>query len=189
MPSPPPGLLDASSLIDMARHYHPLDRSGHFRELLQARLEAGSLLLHGKVLEECGEKAGGVALEAFPFLEDAGVVWLRDGDSPLSEQEHRLIRDHFWIRERLAKAVEKGEDSYDRAVEDALETADPHLLLYARAMGCAIITEENPGSKPRGGARFKKIPVIADELGIPWQHCGEYFRDSSDLTLWEGRPS
>ena len=187
MPSLPPGLLDTSSLIDMARHYHPLDRAGHLRKLLQARLEAGSLLLHGEVLKECEDAAGGVVLRAFPFLEDVDVVWLRGGDGPLVDAEHSLIRDHFWIRERLAVVVARGEDFYGRAVDSALEVADPHLLLYARETGCAIITEESPDSKPRG--RFKKIPVIAQELGIPWQHCGEYFRDSSDLTLWEGRPS
>ena len=170
----------------MARHYHPLDRAGHLSGLLQKRLAAGELLLHGKVLEECQKKADGVALAAFPFLGDVDVVWLRGGDGPLVDAEHSLIRDHFWIRERLDRAVARGEDFYDGVVNDALGTADPHLLLYARAMGCAIITEENPDSKSRG--RFKKIPVIAGELGIPWQHCGEYFRDSSDLTLWAGRP-
>lgn len=63
-------LVDTSSLVSLARYYHPFDSTDALCEFLSSEIASGNIIVLDKIAEEVQFVSGGMAVETFPYLKD-----------------------------------------------------------------------------------------------------------------------
>ena len=67
-------LVDTSSLVSLARYYHPFDSTEVLNEFLNSEIASGDIIVLDKIAEEVQYVSGGMAVEAFPCLKDKKIM-------------------------------------------------------------------------------------------------------------------
>ena len=95
-------IIDASSLLYLARYYIPFDENKILYDFFEQKLKSTNFVLLKRVFEECEKISGGLVLEKLDFLQNKNVKKEKDLSVP-NEKTHNKIDDHWAI----AKAKEK----------------------------------------------------------------------------------
>jgi hypothetical protein len=62
--------FDTSSLVALARYYHPFDKDGRLFEFVRNRFQNKEIIVLDAILNETKYTSKGIALKAYPFIEE-----------------------------------------------------------------------------------------------------------------------
>ena len=178
-------LVDTSSLIALARYYHPFDNMDAIGAHLQKEIKKGSLIVLDKVIEECKYVSQGLAYNSFGCLKDKKLLKSTNNLMPPT-RFFNMLDNNFIDRSVKRLKFFDDESGYSNARNDYLKTVDSALIVYAMNYNndldpIQIMTEES--SNQNDGKLFKKIPAICKELDIPTLTSVDYLKACETLTI------
>lgn len=177
-------LVDTSSLVSLARYYHPFDSTEALNEFLNSEIASGNIIVLDKIAEEVQYVSGGMALEAFSCLKDKKrVVSTKD---IIPKQKFFNMLDNSFVDHSMKRLKFNDEVSYNNERERFLQGADCALVVYAMNNSSEldpilILTEES--ATQNDSKMFKKIPFICKELGIRTLTSVEFLREVESLSV------
>lgn len=62
--------FDTSSLVALARYYHPFDKDGRLFEFVRSKFQNKEIIVLDAILNEAKLTSKGIALKAYPFIEE-----------------------------------------------------------------------------------------------------------------------
>lgn len=177
------GVVDASSLLAIARYYLPIKDEAILLHFLEAKFRAKELLLLSTIHREASRAQKGISLSVMDFLNEKELR-IDDSDlmAPAPQKFSNLLDNNFCqpsMRKRLTA------EQYASQKEEYMKTGDAKLILYAlnhRESEPVIITEETPQSND--GKLFKKLPVICDLLEIRHSTIAEWLSANGVTLSW-----
>lgn len=178
-------LVDTSSLVSLARYYHPFDSTDAISEFLSSEIASGNIIVLDKIAEEVQFVSGGMAVETFPCLKDKKrVVSTKD---IIPKQKFFNMLDNNFVDNAVKRLkFRDDEEGYNNARESFLKGADCALVVYAMNNSSEldpiqILTEES--ATQNDGKLFKKIPFICRELGIRTLTSVEYLKELQSIRI------
>lgn len=177
-------LVDASSLVALARYYHPFDSTEALHEFLNSEIASGNIIVLDKIAEEVQYVSGGMAVEAFPCLKNKKrVVSTKD---IIPKQKFFNMLDNSFVDHSTKRLKFNDEVSYNNERDRFLQGADCALVVYAMNNNSGldpiqILTEES--ATQNDGKLFKKIPSICKELGIRALTSVEFFKELDSIKI------
>lgn len=164
-------LIDTSSLLSLARYYHPFDNNQVVSEFIQNQLSIGELVLLPSVHTECSRVSQGLVLSAYSFLTKNNIA-----ECVATSTQHNNLANTWVVSRQKPKLTDL---EFDNQKESYIAGADFQLVAYASsARNATIITEESASSNDN--KLFKKIPAICSQENIPcinlvvWLQCHNF---------------
>jgi hypothetical protein len=179
------GIVDTSSLLNIARYYSPFDKNGRLKKRLEALFITSELIIIDKVLEQSSAIAKGIIEKEFPFIFDKKQSKLIINTSlvlPDTAFFNKLETDYCNQFIRKGQRIDDAE--FENRKSDFIKDADAKMILYARkiiASNPIIITEES--SKQNDNKLFKKIPSICAVEKITCCTVPEFFKQHCHFDL------
>lgn len=161
-------LADTSSLVSLARYYQPFDSKEALHDFLNSEIALGNIIVLDKVAEEIQFVSSGLAVSAFPILNDKKHV-IPTTDLLPTRKFFNMLDNSFVDNATKRLRFKDDEEGYNNAKEHFLNGADCALIVYAMNNTSVldpiqILTEES--ATQNDGKLFRKIPFICKELGI-----------------------
>ena len=172
-------LIDTSSLLILARYYHPFDKEKILYKLLRDKVREGVIVFLDSVEDECRRVAKGKVVQTYQFLnkkikEGKGYILNPEYVKPKSEPNkiatsviHKKIVNN-WLYGREKKELANEEFESEKA--KAIQGADFQLIFTAMEIKSSqhifpnnniiIVTEESSSSND--SKLFHKIPKICE---------------------------
>jgi len=161
-------LLDANALIDANRDYYSLERVPEFWEWLAYHSQKGDVKVPIEIFEEVNDG------------DDDLAIWINDekiGQDILYQTE----ADPFLV----ARCVEKGYANNLTDDEIGKLGRDPFLLGYALADPQQITIVTTEVSKPSKTRANKRLPDVAQSLGLRTLNVFQFTRELDFRTNWK----
>lgn len=178
-------LVDTSSLVSLARYYHPFDSTEALSDFLNSEIASGNIIVLDKIIEEVQYVSGGMAVEAFSCLKDKKrVVSTKD---IIPKQKFFNMLDNSFVDNSIKRLkFRDDEEGYNNARDSFLKSADCALVVYAmnnssELAPIQILTEES--ATQNDGKLFKKIPFICKELGIRTLTSVEFLKELESIKV------
>lgn len=173
-------LVDACSLVMIAKNYLPLDKSGELMAFLQKSFCNKELILLDAIYDEIKYVSNGIALKKMPFLCEKGLVVNTEELLPFKPQRFdRMIDNNFCIR-----ALRNGmtNEEYAQQKADFIKSGDAKIIIFCLNREKAqlgldeviVMTEET--STPNDGKLFAKLPTICAQIGVRFISVVEYLK-------------
>lgn len=184
-------LVDTSSLVSLARYYHPFDSTEVLNEFLNSEIASGDIIVLDKIAEEVQYVSGGMAVEAFPCLKDKKIMVSTKEIIP--KQKFFNMLDNSFVDNAVKRLkFRDDEEGYNNARGGFLKSADCALLVYAMNNSSEldpiqILTEES--ATQNDGKLFKKIPFICKEIGIKTLTSVEFLKGLQSINVYVERLS
>lgn len=167
------GIIDASSLLAIARYYLPIKDEVKLLRFIEAKFRSGELVLLNTVHLEVSRVQKGIALALMNFLNDRE---LRFNDSDLMPPSPRAFSNQ--LDNNLCVTLLKRKldaEGYALQKERYMSTGDAKMGIYALNninLNPVIITEETKLNND--GKLFKKLPAVCDFLKIRHMTIAEW---------------
>lgn len=178
-------VADTSSLVAMARYYHPFDTVDSLNAYLLSEIRNGSLVILDKVLTESKYVSQGLAYSSFMCLHEKSIAVSTDELTP-KRAFYNMVDNNFV--DRIMKKMKFADDEvgYLNEREAFLNGTDCSIIIYAMNNGTnidpiQILTEENPNQND--GKLFKKIPSICGQLGIMTVNAVDFLKQTDSLSI------
>lgn len=178
-------IVDTSSLVILARYYHPFDSTENLDDHLREEIRNGSLIVLDKVLTESRHVAQGLAYNTFSCLREKKIA--RDSAELIPSNRFFNMLDNNFV-DRVMKRTKFAEDiaGYTNERDKFLNSADCAMIVFAMNKNSVldpirILTEESVNQND--GKLFKKIPLICSELNIPTITAVDYLKQASSLRV------
>ena len=146
-------LIDTNCLIDLARFYQPFDSDSVLRSYVQSCFESGYWILLEAVQREVKGAAGGIAWQAYAFLE---AIKVYPSIELIKPQQHARIDKH-WTTKRCRGMSPR---EYRTRKNIYLGRADSQLVLAALSDKAQLTIVTDESKFQNDGKDFKKIPLI-----------------------------
>lgn len=178
-------LIDTSSLVALARYYHPFANMDSLNEHLQKEIDKGNIILLDKVQEESKYVSQGLAYNSFFCLQNKKMI-VSTKDLIPPQRYYNMLENNFIDKSIKRMNFSDNEVGYQNEKDRFLQSADSALIVYAMKNGnelepIRIMTEE---SRSQNDSKlFKKIPLICEELNIRTLTTVEYLRECETLTV------
>lgn len=177
-------LVDTSSLVSLARYYHPFDSTEALNEFLNSEITSGNIIVLDKIAEEVQYVSGGMAVKAFSCLKDKKRIVSTKEIIP--KQKFFNMLDNSFVDHSMKRLKFNDEVSYNNERERFLQGADCALVVYAMNNSSEldpiqILTEES--ATQNDSKLFKKIPFICRELGIRTLTSVEYLKELQSIRI------
>jgi hypothetical protein len=175
-------VIDTSSLLSLVRYYLPFDRDSKLIQTIQTQVESGKIIILDKVAEESMYLAGGIILEALPFLCNKKNQTKTSELFP-NKSFFNMLENQFMnaaIRRKLSDI------EFESRKSIFLESADSKILLYAinqkkLSSEIVVVTEETPNNNDNKA--FKKIPSICQILEIECIHLPNLIQSLDNIDV------
>lgn len=121
-------IIDACSLVELARYYIPFDDEGVLSNFIQTKFAIKEFVLLDKIFDECKFVAKGLAVQALPFIAESQNITKTDTliiHSPKKFQN--LLDNQYCIQLVRNKLTDQEFSSYK---EEYLKTGDAKVILY-----------------------------------------------------------
>ncbi len=161
--------FDTSSLVALARYYHPFDKEGRLFEFVRSKFQGKEIIVLDAILNETKFTSKGIALKAYPFIEEQKefIVDTKELMPYSTKKFGNMIDKNFAV----AALVNNGKVNYSIMKQGFLNSGDGKLILtmYNRlhddkeAKICIVTEESKTGND---GKIFKKIPALCDFIGV-----------------------
>ena len=177
------GIIDTSSLLNVAKYYLPFDKNGKLKRQLELLFNSGEILVIDKVELQSRNIAKGVVAHELPFIfNQRKRIINTSAVLPDARFFTRLETDYCNQFIRIRKKLTDAE--FDNQKSEFLKDADAKMILYALKIAGSkptIVTEES--SNQNDGKLFKKIPTICSLEGIDCCTVPEFFKQHCHLDL------
>ncbi len=160
--------FDTSSLVALARYYHPFDKEGELFSFIRTKFRNKEIVILDAILNEARYTSKSLVLKAYPFIEEQKDLIVNTKEMmPFSTKKFgNLVDKNFAV----AALVNNGKINYSIMKQKFLESGDGKLLLTMfnrlhddKDAEICIVTEE---SRSGNDAKvFKKIPVLCGMIG------------------------
>lgn len=183
-------LIDTSSLVALARYYHPFDDTDALNIHLLSEMKAGNLILLDKIQEEAKRVSQGLAYAKFPCVQDKKNVCVTRDLMP-NKKFYNMLDNIFVDRSVKKMRLEDDDEAYQNERDAYLRSADCSLIVYVMNHSndldpIRIMTEESASAND--GKLFKKIPFCCKEAGIQTITAVDYLKEVESLVVKvEGR--
>ena len=160
--------FDTSSLVALARYYHPFDKDGRLFDFVRNQFQSKEIIVLDAILNEAKFTSKGIVLKAYPFIvEKKDLIVDTKELMPYSTKKFDNMVDKNFI---VAALVNNGKVNYSIMKQSFLNSGDGKLILtiYNRLhddkeANICIVTEE--AKTGNDGKIFKKIPALCDFIG------------------------
>lgn len=158
--------FDTSSLVTLARYYHPFDKSGGLYGFLQAKFQEKEIVILDAILNEVRFTSQGLALKIYTFIEENKdlIVDTRELMPYSTKKFDNMVNNNFSIA-ALVRNI--GADNFSVMKQQFLNSGDGKLVLTMfnrlhddKDAAVCIVTEESRYGND--GKVFKKIPALCD---------------------------
>ena len=160
--------FDTSSLVALARYYHPFDKDRKLFEFVRSKFQSKEIIVLDAILNEAKLTSRGIALKAYPFIEEKKdlVVDTKELMPYSTKKFGNMVDKNFAV----AALVNNGRVTYSIMKQDFLKSGDGKLMLtmYNRlhddkeAEICIVTEESKTGNDKK---IFKKIPALCEFIG------------------------
>lgn len=176
-------IIDTSSLVALAKYYHPFDSTEALDEHLRKEIASGSLIVLDKVLDETRHVSQGLAFETFACLREKKTARSTYGLMP-TQKFFNMLDNNFVDRVMRRLKFADDEAGYQNEREAFVNGVDCTMIVFAMRENSEIdpvriMTEESLSQND--GKLFLKIPSICVQLNIPTITAVEYLRHSDSL--------
>ena len=160
--------FDTSSLVALARYYHPFDKEGKLFSFVRSKFQSKEVVVLDAILNEARYTSKGVVLNAYPFIEEHKNLIVNTKEMmPYSTKKFGNMVDKNFA---VAALVNNGKINFSIMKQIFLESGDGKLILTMfnrlhddKAAEICIVTEESRAGND--GKIFKKIPALCDFVG------------------------
>lgn len=174
--------FDTSSLVALARYYHPFDKDGRLFEFVRSKFQGKEIIVLDAILNEAKFTSKGIALKAYPFIEERKDLIVDTKElMPYSTKKFGNMVDKNFA---VAALVNNGKVNYSIMKQRFLNSGDGKLILtmYNRLhddkeVKICIVTEESKAGNDN--KIFKKIPVLCDFIGAKCISLVEFLSTTS----------
>lgn len=174
--------FDTSSLVALARYYHPFDKDGKLFGFIHTKFQNKEIVILDAILNEARYTSKGVVLKAYPFVEEHKDLIANTKEMmPYSTKKFGNMVDKNFA---VAALVNNGKINYSIMKQMFLESGDGKLILTMfnrlhndKDADICIVTEESRSSN--GGKVFKKIPALCDMIGARCITLVDYLSETS----------
>lgn len=178
-------LVDTSSLVSLARYYHPFDSTEILNEYLNSEIASGNIIVLDKIAEEVQYVSSSMAVKAFSCLKDNNRV-VSTKDLIPKPQFFNMLDNSFVDNATKRLKFNDDEAGYNNAREVFLKGADCALVVYAmnntsKMDPIQILTEES--ANQNDGKLFKKIPLICKVIGIRTLTSVEFLKELQSIQV------
>lgn len=178
-------VADTSSLVAMARYYHPFDTVDSLNAYLLSEIQNGSLIILDKVLTESKYVSQGLAYSSFSCLHGKRISVSTEVLVP-KRMFYKMVDNNFVDRTMRRMKFSEDEAGYQNEREAFLHGTDCAIIVYAMNNSTDIdpirvLTEENPNQND--GKLFKKIPSICGQLGITTVNAVDYLKQADSFRI------
>ncbi len=161
--------FDTSSLVALARYYHPFDKTCVLYEFVRDNFMEKKIVVLDAILHETRSVSQGIALKAYPFIEENKDLIVNTQElTPYSSKKFdNMLNNNFSIPPLVR---EIGLENYSLMKQEYLNSGDGKLILTMfnklhddKEADVCIVSEESRFGNDR--KVFKKIPAICDIVG------------------------
>jgi hypothetical protein len=174
--------FDTSSLVALARYYHPFDKDGRLFEFVRSKFQGKEIIVLDAILNEAKFTSKGIALKAYPFIEEQKDLIIDTKElMPYSTKKFGNMVDKNFA---VAALLNNGKVNYSIMKQVFLNSGDGKLILtmYNRlhddkeAKICIVTEESKTGND---GKIFKKIPALCEFIGARCISLVDFFSTTS----------
>ena len=160
--------FDTSSLVALARYYHPFDKNGRLFDFVRSKFQNKEIIVLDAILNEAKFTCKGIVLQEYPFIEEQKDLIVDTKDlMPYSTKKFGNMVDKNFA---VAALLNNGKVNYSIMKQVFLNSGDGKLILtmYNRlhddkeAKICIVTEESKTGND---GKIFKKIPALCEFIG------------------------
>ena len=174
--------FDTSSLVALARYYHPFDKEGKLFSFVRAKFQSKEIVILDAILNEARYTSKGVVLQSYPFFEEQkDLIFITKDMMPYSPKKFGNMVDRSFA---VTALVNNGKINYSIVKQKFLESGDGKLILtmYNRLHDdkdaeICIVTEESRFTND--GKVFKKIPALCSIIGAKCITLTDYLSATS----------
>ena len=174
--------FDTSSLVALARYYHPFDKEGKLLGFIRTKFQNKEIVILDVILNEARYISNGVVLKSYPFVEEHKDLIVNTKEMmPFSTKKFGNMVDKNFA---VAAQVNNGKINYSIIKQKFLESGDGKLILTMfnrlhddQDAEICIVTEESRFSND--GKGFKKIPALCSMLGARCITLTDYLSTTS----------
>jgi hypothetical protein len=173
--------FDTSSLVALARYYHPFDKNGRLFDFVRSKFQNKEIIVLDAILNEAKFTSKGIVLQEYPFIEEQKDLIIDTKElMPYSTKKFGNMVDKNFA---VAALLNNGKVNYSIMKQGFLNSGDGKLILtmYNRlhddkeAEICIVTEESKTGND---GKIFKKIPVLCDFIGVRCITLVEFLADT-----------
>ena len=160
--------FDTSSLVALARYYHPFDKDGRLFDFVRSKFLSKEIIVLDAILNEARYTSKGIALKAYPFIEEQKdfIVDTKELMPYSTKKFDNMVDKNFAV----AALVNNGKVNYSIMKQGFLNSGDGKLILtmYNRlhddkeAKICIVTEESRTGNDNK---IIKKIPALCEFIG------------------------
>ena len=160
--------FDTSSLVALARYYHPFDKDGRLFDFVRSKFQNKEIIVLDAIFNEAKFTSKGIALKAYPFIEEQKDLIIDTKElMPYSTKKFGNMVDKNFA---VAGLLNNGKVNYSIMKQGFLNSGDGKLILtmYNRlhddmeAKICIVTEESRTGNDNN---IFKKIPALCEFIG------------------------
>lgn len=174
--------FDTSSLVALARYYHPFDKDGRLFDFVRNQFQSKEIIVLDAILNEAKFTSKGIVLKAYPFIvEQKDLIVDTKELMPYSTKKFDNMVDKNFI---VAALVNNGKVNYSIMKQSFLNSGDGKMILtmYNRLhddkeANICIVTEESKTGND--GKIFKKIPALCEFIGARCISLAEFLSTTS----------
>lgn len=161
--------FDTSSLVALARYYHPFDVSGRLYEFVFNKFRSGEIVILDTILQEARLTSKGLVISTYPFFAENRDLIVDTKDlMPFSTKRFDNMLNSNFSLPALARSL--GPEGFSVMKQQFLKSGDGKLTLTMlnklhdnRDAEICVVTEETRFGND--GKIFKKIPALCDIIG------------------------
>ena len=158
--------FDTSSLVALARYYHPFDKTEGLYEFVKNKFMQKEILVLDAILQESRFTSQGCVLNAYPFIEENKDLIIKTKEMmPFSTKKFDNMLNNNFSVPALVKSTDP--EKYSILKQEFLNSGDGKLILTMfnrlhddKDAEVCVVTEESPYSND--GKGFKKIPALCE---------------------------
>ena len=163
-------VIDACSLVSLAKNYLPLDKNGSLMNFLREKFEMKEWIMLDAIQRESQYTSQGIVMKAMSFLKDSAYVTKTNEMFPPSTRKLDNMLDCNFSIPILKR--ELSDEEYIVQKDIFLKSGDGRILVYCLNMKAdanlfselCVLTEESRVFND--GKLFKKLPLICEHLGV-----------------------
>lgn len=174
--------FDTSSLVALARYYHPFDKEGKLFGFIRTKFQNKEIVILDAILNEARYTSNSLVLKTYPFIDEYKdfIVNTKEMMPYSTKKFGNLVDQNFAV----APLVNNNKINYSIMKQEFLESGDGKLLLtmYNRlhddkdAEICIVTEESRSGNDKK---IFKKIPVLCGIIGVKSITLVDYLSETS----------
>ena len=175
--------FDTSSLVALARYYHPFDETRGLYEFVQNKFYEKEIVVLDVIMQETRFTSQGIALKNYPFIEEHKDLIVDTKElMPYSTRKFDNMLNNNFSVSALVRNI--GHEKYSVMKQQFLNSGDGKLMLTMfnrlhdnKDADIRIVTEESHYGND--GKIFKKIPALCDIIGAKCITLVEYLSQTS----------